>query len=71
MRNIRRKLWNLWAHYVLGYERCDICDDTRGGVVGNGHYHTKLPDIRMCDYCSADYMKYGPFWEADNKNPAR
>lgn len=42
---------------------CEICDNKRGGVPGNENIVEYEGDrIVMCDYCSADHMRWPGFW---------
>ena len=46
-------LWNAYAR-LRNYETCHICDDTRGGAIGNGQW---IDGALMCDYCHSDYKE--------------
>lgn len=41
----------------VGMRSCQICQDTRDGVVGNGNV---INGIVVCDYCHADMLKFKP-----------
>ena len=40
-------------------DRCEVCGGTRGGVRGNENI---ADDVRLCDYCHADHIRYPRFW---------
>ena len=39
---------------------CEICGNSRGGVVGNEQI---VDGTSMCDYCHADHLRFPRFWE--------
>ena len=39
---------------------CEICSNSRGGVVGNEQI---VDGTSMCDYCHADHLRFPRFWE--------
>jgi len=46
--------------WLFGYRLCEICDDTRGGAIGNGQY---VDGVLMCDYCHANHRHFPYFWK--------
>ena len=63
LRDLRKVWWNARAR-LRGEDTCEICDDTRGGVIGNGQY---IEGVLMCDYCTCDERTNPGFWK---KQPA-
>ena len=54
---------------MRGEHPCDLCGDSRGGIIGNGQYPSAFPNLLMCDYCTADYLINGEWW--DNLPPTK
>lgn len=63
---IDRLLWALLPEWLYRKLRghCETCGGARGGVRGNENVMESCGErVVMCDYCSADEMRWPGFWK--------